>query len=96
MDALKFAKDQNELMIRQTREQIIKEYDELERQKREFEQEKRDFELYKEREQSLIESVKQMYHKKIEVFMFIQEILDKHNLQPHQLRDAVETHLSKT
>ena len=75
-------------MLKQTRGQIIKEYDELERQKR-------DFELYREREHSLIESVKQMYHKKIEVFMFITDILEKYNLQPSQLRDAVETHLSK-
>ena len=36
-----------------------------------------------------------MYHKKIEVFMFITDILEKYNLQPSQLRDAVETHLSK-
>jgi hypothetical protein len=27
--------------------------------------------------------------------MFITEILEKYNLQPSQLRDAVETHLSK-
>ena len=28
--------------------------------------------------------------------MFITDILEKYNLQPSQLRDAVETHLSKT
>jgi uncharacterized protein YjcR len=95
METLKKAKEQHEIMLRQTRDQIIKEYDELERQKREFANEKCDFKLYKEREQALIESAKQMYHKKIEVFMFIQDILEKHNLQPHQLRDAVEVHLRK-
>jgi hypothetical protein len=96
MEALQQAKEQHDLMLKQTRGQIIKEYDELERQKREFAQHKRDFELYREREQALIESVKQMYHKKIEVFMFITDILEKYNLQPSQLRDAVETHLSRT
>jgi len=36
MEALRQAKDQHELMIKQTRGQIIKEYDELERQKQDF------------------------------------------------------------
>jgi hypothetical protein len=80
MEALRVAKEQHDAMIRQTREQIIKEYDELERQKREFAKEKQEFSVYKQREQALIDDVKQMYHKKIEMLMFIQEILEKHNL----------------
>jgi hypothetical protein len=36
MEAMRQAKEQHELMLKQTRGQIIKEYDELERQKREF------------------------------------------------------------
>ena len=43
MDTLKKAKEQHDIMVRQMRDQIIKEYDELERQKREFANEKRDF-----------------------------------------------------
>jgi hypothetical protein len=64
MESIRIIREQNERMIRQSRDQIIREYEELERRKKEFL-------VYKEREMAMIENVKNMYHRKIEVFMFI-------------------------
>ncbi len=43
----------------------------------------------------MIDNVKSMYHKQIEIFKLIQEVLEKYNLQPSQLREAVEGHFNR-
>jgi hypothetical protein len=54
--------------LKKIREDLIKEYEELERQKRQLESEKKEFEEYRIKELAFIEEMKVMYYKRMEPF----------------------------
>jgi hypothetical protein len=82
-------------MIKASRDQILREYDLLEKNRQMLSLERHQFEEYKKRETLLIENVKSMYTKHIEYFMLIKEVLEKYQLSPSQLKEAVESHLKQ-
>jgi len=57
--------------LKKIREDLIKEYEELERQKRQLESEKKEFEEYRIKELAFIEEMKVMYYKRMEPFQFV-------------------------
>jgi hypothetical protein len=80
-DILKQTQD-HVLFVKNTRDQIIKEYEDLEKKKLKLTNEKRLFEEYKHRETSLIDNVKCMYTKHIEYYMLIKEVVDRYQVTP--------------
>jgi site-specific DNA-cytosine methylase len=82
-------------MIKASRDQILREYDLLEKNRQMLALERHQFEEYKKRETLLIENVKSMYTKHIEYFMLIKEVLEKYQLSPSQLKEVVESHLKQ-
>ena len=70
------------MIIKTSRDQILREYEALEKNKQLLAIERHQFEEYKKQEQQLIENVKSMYTKHIEYFMLIKEVLEKYQLSP--------------
>lgn len=81
------------LKIQNFREQVIREFEELERQREDLRKDREVFENYRSEQMALISRLNRESQSRLEKFVIIQEVLDAYNIKPHQLKETLDSAL---